>query len=107
VVSDIDAGEEIAEDAPGILDSLEKHELGLLLHGAIAALPPHYRTVIILRYMDEFSYEEISQTLNLPLNTVRTHLRRAKEQLKIKMENSEQALAAQKKTLTLRAAEGS
>jgi len=107
VTTDIDAAEEIAQDAPEIVDQLEKQELSLLLHSAIESLPPHYRTVIILRYMDEFSYEEIAQTLNLPLNTVRTHLRRAKEQLKVKMEISEQSLAAQKKNLTLRAAEGS
>lgn len=106
VTTDID-GEEIAQDTPEILDRLEKQELSLLLHSAIESLPPHYRTVIILRYLDEFSYEEIAQTLNLPLNTVRTHLRRAKEQLKVKMENSEQLLPAQKKILALRAAEGS
>ena len=107
VTVDIDAAEEIAQDAPEILDYLEKQELSLRLHAAIESLPPHYRTVIILRYLNEFSYEEIAQTLNLPLNTVRTHLRRAKEQLKMKLEMSEQALATPKQTLALRAAEGS
>jgi len=107
VITDIDTAEEIAQDAPEIVERLEKQELSLLLHSAIESLPPHYRTVIILRYMDEFSYEEIAQTLNAPLNTVRTHLRRAKEQLKVKMEKSEASLAVQKKSLALRAAEGS
>jgi RNA polymerase sigma-70 factor (ECF subfamily) len=107
VSTDIDAAEEIAQDAPEILDRLERQELSALLHQAIETLPPHYRTVIILRYMDEFSYEEIAQTLNLPLNTVRTHLRRAKEQLKLKIEQSDRSLANEKKPITYRAAEGS
>lgn len=107
LTTDIDAAEGIAQDAPEIVDRLEKQELSLLLHSAIESLSPHYRTVIILRYMDEFSYEEIAQTLNLPLNTVRTHLRRAKEQLKVKMENTEQSLAAQNQIMRLQSAEGS
>lgn len=102
---DIDAAEEIAQDAPEIVDVLDKQELSLRLHAAIEALPPHYRTAIILRYLNEFSYEEISQTLNLPLNTVRTHLRRAKEQLKVKLELSESAFA-RSNSLKLRTVEG-
>ncbi len=107
VISDLDSAEEIAQDAPEILDHLEKQDLSLRLHATIESLPPHYRTVIILRYMDEFSYEEIAQTLNLPLNTVRTHLHRAKEQLKMKLENSEPSLATQKRNRVWRVAEGS
>jgi DNA-directed RNA polymerase specialized sigma24 family protein len=42
--------------------------------------------VVTLRYTEDFSYEEIAQTLNVPLNTVRTQLRRAKHILKIKLE---------------------
>lgn len=102
---DIDAAEEIAQDAPEIVDMLDKQELSLRLHAAIEALPPYYRTAIILRYLNEFSYEEISQTLNLPLNTVRTHLRRAKEQLKVKLELSESAFA-RSNSLKLRTVEG-
>ncbi|MBU2259790.1 hypothetical protein KKC44_04250 [Patescibacteria group bacterium] len=37
--------------------------------------------VISLFYWEELSYEEIADILKLPLNTVRTHLKRAKEQL--------------------------
>ena len=55
------------------------------LNAAIDDLPVPYQTAILLRYGEEFSYEEIAQTLNLPLNTVRTHLRRAKQQLRAKL----------------------
>lgn len=102
-----DSLNEIVDDAPGILDRLEKEELQLQLRQAIEILPPHYRTVIVLRYVDEFSYEEIAEILNLPLNTVRTHLRRAKERLKTSLEESEHWVTVRKGKLNFRTAEGS
>jgi RNA polymerase sigma-70 factor (ECF subfamily) len=45
-------------------------------------LPEKYRTVVTLHYNEQLSYEEIAAVLNLPLNTVRTHLARAKDRLK-------------------------
>lgn len=46
---------------------------------AIEKLKPRYKELIKLRYFDELSYEEISQTLNLPLGTVKAQLFRARE----------------------------
>lgn len=48
---------------------------------AIERLPEHYRTVVVLRYLHDFSYNEIAETLNLPLNTVKSYLFRARQQL--------------------------
>ena len=48
----------------------------------IFKLPPQYRAVITLYYLQEFSYAEISEMLNLPMGTVKTHLYRAKDVLK-------------------------
>ncbi len=48
----------------------------------VQALPLAYRSVIALRYEAGMSYEEMAAALSLPLNTVRTHLRRAKEMLR-------------------------
>jgi RNA polymerase sigma-70 factor (ECF subfamily) len=45
-------------------------------------LPPLHRTVITLRYTEEMSYEEMASVLDLPVNTVRTHLHRAKGRLR-------------------------
>ena len=78
--------ESVADDSPPAWERLEKEELQARLHDALDTLTPAYQTVICLRYIEEFSYEEIAQALNLPLNTVRTQLRRAKEQLKFKLE---------------------
>jgi RNA polymerase sigma-70 factor (ECF subfamily) len=51
------------------------------LHQAVAKLPLKYQTAISLYYWQDLSYEEIADIMNTPLNTVRTWLRRAKEQL--------------------------
>jgi RNA polymerase sigma-70 factor (ECF subfamily) len=48
---------------------------------AIRALPPHYRVVIEMRHFQELSYGEIAERLNLPLNTVKSHLLRARKLL--------------------------
>ncbi|GIP42073.1 ECF RNA polymerase sigma factor SigW [Paenibacillus sp. J45TS6] len=48
---------------------------------AISQLPEHHRTVIVLRYLQELSYNEIADCLDLPLNTVKSYLFRARQQL--------------------------
>ncbi len=52
------------------------------LRAAIAALPEKYRTVITLYHLQGRQYEEIAQVLGVPMGTVKTHLFRAKEQLR-------------------------
>jgi RNA polymerase sigma-70 factor (ECF subfamily) len=49
---------------------------------AIEALPDKYRLVVTLFYLQEQSYQEIADVLDLPLGTVKTHLYRARERLK-------------------------
>jgi len=48
---------------------------------AIDKLPEHHRAVVVLRYLQDFSYNEIADSLNLPLNTVKSYLFRARQQL--------------------------
>lgn len=48
----------------------------------IKSLEPKYREVAQLRFIKELAYDEIAALTGLPLNTVRTRIRRAKEQLK-------------------------
>lgn len=44
-------------------------------------LPDSMRDVMILRYLQEFSYKEISDTLNIPLNTVKSYIFRGRERI--------------------------
>jgi RNA polymerase sigma-70 factor (ECF subfamily) len=52
-----------------------------LLEEAIKALPPKYRTVIIMRHSEEKDYQEIADELNVPIGTVKAHIFRAREML--------------------------
>jgi RNA polymerase sigma-70 factor (ECF subfamily) len=51
------------------------------IRNAIHDLPEHHRTVVVLRYLQDFSYTEIADSLGLPLNTVKSYLFRARQQL--------------------------
>ncbi len=45
---------------------------------SLAELTEDYRRIIELRFIDEYSYEEIAERLDRPINTVKTQIRRAK-----------------------------
>lgn len=51
------------------------------LEWAVARLRPEYRRLIVLRYQEDQAYEEIAETLDLPLGTVKSHLHRARQEL--------------------------
>ena len=55
------------------------HELQDTLERAITALPDDLRTAIILRELDGMSYEEIAQTMDCPVGTVRSRIFRARD----------------------------
>ena len=62
-----------------------KNRLSSILEGAISALPFKYRTVFLLRDVDQLSYEEVASTLNLPLGTVKSRVNRARGILQKKL----------------------
>ena len=57
------------------------------IRDAIDKLSEHHRTVVVLRYLQDFSYHEIADALNLPLNTVKSYLFRARQQLQILLQD--------------------
>ncbi|MCX7647539.1 MAG: RNA polymerase sigma factor [Elusimicrobiales bacterium] len=63
-------------------DDIYDKEMIKELADALEELPAHYRIIIKLYYFDEKSYEEISEILNIPINTVKTQLFRAKDKIK-------------------------
>lgn len=58
-----------------------KHQK-LDLHSAISKIKPIYQKVIKLFYLDGFNYKEISNKLEIPVNTVKTNIFRAKKILR-------------------------
>ena len=55
---------------------------------AIYELPVKYRSVIILRHIQDLSYEEISQIMDMPVNTVKTHIFRARRILRRRLQDA-------------------
>ena len=62
-------------------------ELRDRLEKAIARLPANYRLLVAAHYLDGVQYEELADALQLPLGTLKTHLYRAKQQLRRLLEN--------------------
>ena len=61
---------------------VESRELGGIMEEAIGQLRPEYRSVILLRHVEGYAYEEIAEAMDLPLGTVKTYLHRARNELK-------------------------
>jgi RNA polymerase sigma factor (sigma-70 family) len=61
--------------------SVIRKERKAIIHQAIDNLPGKYKQVIELRHLEELSYQEISDQLDLPLGTVKAHIFRAREML--------------------------
>jgi len=55
------------------------------LSEALAKLPEEWRTCLLLREVDSFSYEEIAQIVECPVGTVRSRLARARAQLLVSL----------------------
>jgi len=61
---------------------IEAEEISVFLHRQIDRLPESQRLLVVLRYQQGLSYEDISRVVSLPLGTVKTGLFRAKERLR-------------------------
>ncbi|NLD39305.1 MAG: sigma-70 family RNA polymerase sigma factor [Desulfatiglans sp.] len=57
-------------------------EMGVEVKKVLEKLAPKYRDVLVLRYLEELSYEEISDIIQKPSGSVATLLNRAKEKFK-------------------------
>lgn len=62
-------------------EELIRKQKAILMKSVVDQLKPRYSRLVILRYYQEYSYEEIAKELNLPLGTVKAQLFRAKELL--------------------------
>lgn len=70
-------------------EKLIRLQKAILLRKVVRRLKPRYQVLVELRYFREFSYEEISKELNLPLGTVKAQLFRAREMLFKMIESTE------------------
>lgn len=70
--------------------AFETEEVKKILLTMIETLPVHYRTILTLFYLEEFSYREIEQVTGMPEGTVKNYLYRARYLLKSKLEKIQQ-----------------
>lgn len=85
--------EELSEDGDGpwagagptALDLVESQDLSRAVAAAVAALPDEQREVIVLKEYEGLTFQEISETLDVPLSTVKTRLYRGLGQLRLRL----------------------
>jgi RNA polymerase sigma factor (sigma-70 family) len=77
---EIDEGTVVNPDYPEVI--FLKKEKSRQVERLIATLPEDERMIILLRYVNELSYQEISELVEAPLSTVRNKLHRAKKKMR-------------------------
>ncbi|MHB0977840.1 MAG: RNA polymerase sigma factor [Minisyncoccota bacterium] len=77
IPDDFDYGSE-----ENIVEDYEKRETGVFVEKCLNSMPIIYSEPLSLYYLDDKSYEEISEILRLPMGTVATRISRAKKLMK-------------------------
>ena len=85
---------EFAADGPSPFDQYQSRENRQQLAAAMLALEPLHREVLVLRFHEELSLEEISQVTAAPLSTVKSRLYRGLAALKPKVKNVQRVSTA-------------
>lgn len=67
-------------------DRMARKEISAHLHRLIRQLPEHYKTVLTLYHLNEFSYLEIEAATGMPGGTIKSYLFRARKLLREKLE---------------------
>jgi RNA polymerase sigma-70 factor (ECF subfamily) len=70
-------------------ETFSRNEKMQKLEAGIAALPEHYRIMLVLRHQEDLSYEEIAESLAIPLGTVKARIHRAREMLRGILEDTD------------------
>jgi RNA polymerase sigma-70 factor (ECF subfamily) len=66
-----------------LLELLDNQEM---IQEQLSQLPPKYRVVLVLRHLQDMTYEEMAEVLTMPIGTIKTHLFRARNLLKERLQ---------------------
>ncbi len=78
---------ETLDDDNDLIDAeIEAHDRQAIVREHLLTLPAKYRVVLILRHLQEMTYEEMAEILTMPIGTIKTHLFRARNLLKQRLE---------------------
>lgn len=64
------------ENSSNLMDKVSLEEMSQRVREALAELPPNQKQILEMSYYDGLSQSEISDNLNMPLGTVKTHKRK-------------------------------
>lgn len=81
IQEDGDRGFDIPSNSLDPEEKMIRKQKESLMHDVVDKLPPRYKRLVILRYFEEKSYEEIAVELQLPLGTVKAQLFRSRDLL--------------------------
>jgi RNA polymerase sigma-70 factor, ECF subfamily len=87
-VREDDIPEDLPDPGPGPDEWLLRHEQEEQFLAALAKLSAGHRSVLLLRFLEEFSLEEIAAATGLPQGTVKSRLHYAKQALRRALEES-------------------
>lgn len=90
-LSDEDGADERVFVAPARLSpsrTTEQSERLVIIRQAVVSLPADLRQVIVMKEFEEMTFQDISETLELPLSTVKSRLYTALKQLRMKLERT-------------------
>jgi RNA polymerase sigma-70 factor, ECF subfamily len=68
-------------------EQIELRESATEVRNALGSLPASQRLALTLHYFEDLRYEDIAEVMGLPLNTVKSHIRRGKERLALMLSN--------------------
>ena len=66
---------------------LDARDRQILVQEHLSRLPAKYRIVLILRHLQDMTYEEMAEILTMPIGTIKTHLFRARNLLKERLQS--------------------
>ncbi|CEH31488.1 RNA polymerase sigma-70 factor, ECF subfamily [Aneurinibacillus migulanus] len=81
----VDWHDRLADTSKGPEEEVLTDELQGEVQGAIMGLSPKYRAVMLLRYIEDLSLQEISEAVQLPISTIKTRIHRGREALRKKL----------------------
>ena len=84
-------GQEVAYHGDAVDEPMLQRERVEMVRAALGLLSDDHRSILVLREMDGYSYEEIAEILEISIGTVRSRLSRARNQLKVVLESMQDA----------------
>jgi RNA polymerase sigma-70 factor (ECF subfamily) len=92
---DEDAHPALVNGGEALEERAERQEMAQVIQAGIQTLPPDQRIALVLSDVQGFSYQEIAETIDVPLGTVKSRLARARGELRDYLRSQRELLPAQ------------